>query len=345
MEDFTVVAVDAMGGDNAPGEIVRGSLEALKANEKIKVILVGEEEAIRRELSSAAYDEARLTVAPASEVITTNEAPEAAIRHKKDSSICVGEKLVKDGKADAFVSAGSTGAVLVGGQLIVGRIRGIERTPIATVIPTRKGISLLVDSGANVDSRSSHLVQYARMGSLYMEHIMHVNKPTVGIVNVGVEEEKGNALVKETYPLLKECADINFTGSVEARDIPFGAADVIVCDAFVGNVILKMYEGVAGALIGMIKETLVSSFRTKLGALLIMPALKSTLKVVDASEYGAAPLLGLKGLVIKAHGSSKAKEIRNSILQCITFREQHITEIISDSLGSQQTADLKGEET
>ena len=194
------------------------------------------------------------------------------------------------------------------------------------MIPTTKGVSLLIDSGANVDARSSHLIQFARMGSLYMEHVMGLKAPRVAIVNVGVEEEKGNALVKETYPLLKECQDINFIGSVEAREIPNGYADVIVCEAFTGNVILKLYEGTAGALVGMIKESMMSSFRSKLGALLVKPALKKTLKKLDASEYGGAPLLGLNGLVVKTHGSSKAKEICNSILQCIAFKEQRITE-------------------
>lgn len=326
MEERTRVAVDAMGGDNAPGEIVKGAVEAVNKSEKIQVFLVGQEEVVKKELAAYSYDKERLTVVNATEVIETGEPPVHAIRRKKDSSIVVGEKLVREGKADAFVSAGSTGAVLVGGQLVVGRIRGIDRTPIATLIPTTKGVSLLIDSGANVDARSSHLIQFARMGSLYMEHVMGVKAPRVAIVNVGVEEEKGNALVKETYPLLKECQDINFIGSVEAREIPNGYADVIVCEAFTGNVILKLYEGTAGALVGMIKESMMSSFRSKLGALLVKPALKKTLKKLDASEYGGAPLLGLNGLVVKTHGSSKAKEICNSILQCIAFKEQRITE-------------------
>jgi glycerol-3-phosphate acyltransferase PlsX len=326
MEERTRVAVDAMGGDNAPGEIVKGAVEAVNKSEKIQVFLVGQEEVVKKELAAYSYDKERLTVVNATEVIETGEPPVHAIRRKKDSSIVVGEKLVREGKADAFVSAGSTGAVLVGGQLVVGRIRGIDRTPIATSIPTTKGVSLLIDSGANVDARSSHLIQFARMGSLYMEHVMGVKAPRVAIVNVGVEEEKGNALVKETYPLLKECQDINFIGSVEAREIPNGYADVIVCEAFTGNVILKLYEGTAGALVGMIKESMMSSFRSKLGALLVKPALKKTLKKLDASEYGGAPLLGLNGLVVKTHGSSKAKEICNSILQCIAFKEQRITE-------------------
>lgn len=255
-----------------------------------------------------------------------------AVRKKKDSSIVVGMNLVKKGEADAFVSAGSSGAILVGGQIIVGRIRGVERPPLAPLIPTRKGVSLLIDCGANVDARSSHLVQFARMGSIYMEHVIGIKHPRVAIVNIGAEEEKGNALVKETYPLLKACGDINFTGSIEAREIPEGGADVIVCEAFVGNVILKLYEGVGATMLSMVKEGMMANLKSKIGALLAKPALKETMKAFDASQYGGAPLLGLKGLVVKTHGNSKSVEVCNSILQCITFKEQQINEKIKESL-------------
>ena len=240
--------------------------------------------------------------------------------------------MVKAEEADAFVSAGSTGAILVGGQLLVGRIKGVERPPLAPLIPTSKGVSLLIDCGANVDARSSHLVQFAKMGSLYMENVVGIKNPKVAIVNIGAEEEKGNMLVKETYPLLKACPDINFVGSIEARDIPNGDADVIVCEAFVGNVILKLYEGVGSMLKSKIKESLLATLRSKLGALLIMPSLKKTLKSFDASQYGGAPLLGLNGLVVKTHGSSKALEVTNSIIQCISFKEQRINEKIKERL-------------
>ena len=266
------------------------------------------------------------------EVIETAEPPVMAIRRKKDSSIVVGLKLVKEKKADAFVSAGSSGAVLAGGQLLVGRIKGVERPPLAPLIPTEKGFALLIDCGANVDARPSHLVQFAKMGSIYMKHVMGVKNPKVGIVNIGAEEEKGNALVKETFPLLKECRDINFTGSIEAREIPHGQADVIVCEAFVGNVILKLYEGVGSVLISKMKKGMMTSLRSKIGALLVKPALKSTMKDFDASEYGGAPLLGLNGLVVKTHGSSTSKEVCNSILQCVTFKEQRINEKIKECI-------------
>ena len=221
---------------------------------------------------------------------------------------------------------------MVGGQVLVGRSKGVERPPLAPLIPTAKGVSLLIDCGANVDARPSHLVQFAKMGSIYMENVVGIKNPRVAIVNNGAEEEKGNALVKETFPLLKEIEGINFIGSIEARDIPAGYADVIVCEAFVGNVILKLYEGVSSELIHKIKEGMMTSLRSKIGALLVKPALKSTLKSFDASEYGGAPLLGLKGLVVKTHGSAKAIEIKHGIFQCVQFKQQKINEKIAERI-------------
>ena len=329
------VAVDAMGGDNAPVEIIKGAVDAIRENREVRVFLVGREEVIREELKKYTYNVEQLEVVHAGEVIETAEPPVMAIRKKKDSSIVRAMYLVKEGTCDAFVSAGSSGAVLVGGQVIIGRIKGVERPPLAPLIPTEKGFSLLIDCGANVDARPSHLVQFAKMGSVYMENIMGVENPRVGIVNIGAEEEKGNALVKETFPLLKECSDINFIGSVEARDIPTGIADVVVCEAFVGNVVLKMYEGVGATLVKKIKQSMMSSLRSKIGALLVKPALKNTLKAFDTKEYGGAPLLGLNGLVVKSHGSSGSVEIKNSILQCIAFKEQNINEKIKEKIISE----------
>ena len=329
------VAVDAMGGDNAPSEIVKGAVEAVEERKDISVVLVGNQPVVEEELAKYQYPKEQMEIRHASEVILTEEPPVNAIRSKKDSSIVVGMKMVKAGEADAFVSAGSSGAILVGGQVIVGRNKGVERPPLAPLIPTEKGVSLLIDCGANVDARPSHLVQFAKMGSIYMEHVVGIKNPTVAIVNIGAEEEKGNALVKETFPLLKECKDINFIGSIEAREIPHGGADVVVCEAFVGNVILKLYEGVGATLLSKVKEGMMSSLRSKIGALLVKPALKATLKSFDASRYGGAPLLGLKGLVVKTHGNSTANEVRNSILQCVTFKEQAINEKIRESLAAE----------
>lgn len=326
------VAVDAMGGDNAPGEIVKGVVDAVNTQSEIMVHLVGKQDLIHAELEKYQYNAEQIKVVNADDIIETAEPPVMAIRKKKDSSIVVGLNLVKDGTCDAFVSAGSSGAVLVGGQFIIGRIKGVERPPLAPLIPTEDGVALLVDCGANVDARASHLLQFANMGSIYMENIVGIKNPRVAIVNIGAEEDKGNMLVKETFPLLKNCPDINFIGSIEARDIPKGYADVIVCEAFVGNVILKLYEGIGSTLMKKIKQGMMTTLRSKIGALLVKPALKETLKTFDASEYGGAPLLGLNGLVVKTHGSSKAKEIKNSIIQCVTFKEQHINDKIDEKI-------------
>jgi len=332
MAEMVNVAVDAMGGDNAPFEIIKGAVDAINADKRVKVFLVGQENVMKEELKKYTYNTEQLELVHASEVIETGEPPVMAIRKKKDSSIVKSMYMVKEGTCDAFVSAGSTGAVLVGGQIIVGRIKGVERPPLAPLIPTEKGVALLVDCGANVDARPSNLLQFAKMGSIYMESVIGVKNPKVGLLNIGVEEEKGNALTKETFPLLKSCPEINFVGNIEAREITSGAADVIVTDAFAGNVALKSLEGVAAVLVKQIKAGMMSTLRSKIGALLVKPALKNTLKQFSTEEHGGAPMLGLNGLVVKTHGSSKSKEICNSILQCIAFKEQNINEKIREQI-------------
>ena len=334
MAEYVKVALDAMGGDNAPGEIIKGAIDALKERDNLFVYVVGKKDIIEEQLASYTYDKNRLEVVDATEVIDTAEPPVMAIRKKKDSSIVKGMNMVKDKTCDAFVSAGSSGAILVGGLVIVGRIKQVERPPLAPLVPTKDGVSLLIDCGANMDARPSFLVQFAKMGSVYMKYAMGIDNPRVGIVNVGAEEEKGNSLVKETFPLLKSCPDINFIGSVEARDIPLGVADVIVCDAFVGNAILKTLEGVGKLMIGTVKETLTTNLKTKIGALFIKSALKENMKRFDVSNHGGAPLLGLNGLVVKTHGSRKAGEIKNTLIQCITFKEQNINDKIKEIIGN-----------
>ncbi len=332
MSELVRVAVDAMGGDNAPFVTVKGAVDAIKESDALKVFLVGQETAVNEELAKYDYDKNRIEVVNATEIIEMAEPPVMAIRTKKDSSIVKAMYMVNHGEADAYVSAGSTGATLVGGQVIVGRLKGVDRAPLAPLIPTEKGSSLLIDCGANVDARSNHLVQFAKMGTVYMENVMGKKNPTVAIVNIGAEEEKGNALVKETFPLLKNCPDINFIGSIEARDIPAGGADIIVCEAFTGNVILKMYEGVAKSMMHVIKKGLMSNLKTKIGALLIKNDLKKSLADYSMDQYGGAPMLGLKGLVVKTHGSANEVEVKNSILQCVTFTQQKISEKISEKI-------------
>ncbi len=343
MSTVTTIALDAMGGDHAPEEIIKGAVEAVNERNDIQIHFFGDRDRIKKELDKYEYNSSQVLITHTTEEISCDESPAVAIKKKKDSSLVMGLRSVRAGECDAFISAGSSGAVLVGGQVLVGKCRGVKRAPLAPLIPTEKGVSLLIDCGANVDARPEHLVQFAEMGAIYMEHVVGVHNPKVAIVNIGEEEAKGNALVKETYPLLKECSGINFVGSIEARDIPKGDVDVIVTEAFTGNVILKLMEGLAATLIHIIKEGMMSSTRGKIGGLLVKPALKETLKAFDASEYGGAPLLGLKGLVVKIHGSSKAKETKNAIFQCVSFKSENINDKIKDRFSQSARPERKAE--
>lgn len=330
MSEAIRVAVDAMGGDFAPTEIVKGAVEAVKEL-SVTVILVGQQEKIELELSKMSdYNKEKIEIVNAVEVIGTDESPTTAIRRKKDSSMVVGLNLVKEKKASAFVSAGSTGALLTGALFIVGRIKEVERPVLGTCLPTKKGFTFLVDSGANVDCKAKYLEQFAQMGSVYVEYVMGVQNPKVALVNIGAEKEKGNALTKEAYELL-ENADIHFTGNIEPREIPFGQADVVVCDGFVGNTILKLAEGLSSTLLGIIKDEITVG-PYKLAAGMLQGRFKNIKKRFDADEIGGAPFLGLQSLVVKAHGSSKAKAVKNAIKQCVSFTENDIVTKIQEKL-------------
>lgn len=324
------VIIDGMGGDNAPSEIVRGAIDALKEYD-IDLLIVGKEDLIRAELKKYDYKKEKVEILHADEVISNEEDPAFAIRRKKNSSLVVGMKALTEGKGDVIVSAGSTGAILAGGLFIVKRIKGIQRAALTSVYPTINGLSLLVDAGANTDSKPEYLQQFALMGSIYMEKVMGIDNPKVGLANIGTEEGKGNELAKTTYDLLKE-SNINFIGNVEGRDIPYGVADVIVADGFVGNVILKVTEGVALSLFGQLKDAFLKNTKNKIGALLLKSSLKELKSKIDYREYGGAPLLGTKQPIIKAHGSSDAYAIKNAIRQGINFVERDVIKTIEANL-------------
>jgi len=326
------IAVDASGGDHAPDIVVEACVMAMKEEKDISLTLFGDEQLLRAKLKDKDYDSSRLTIIDAKEKIENTESPVLAIRRKKNSSIVKGLRSVKEGNADAFVSAGSTGAVLAGGTLIIGRIKGVERPALGSFMPTAEGVTLLMDCGANVDTKPHFLHQFAQMGSIYYSSMMGKAKPTVGLVNVGAEDEKGDQLTKETFPLLKNDPNLNFYGNVEGRDIANGVVDVIIADGFVGNVILKHTEGLAQMLLSIIRDAMTSTWYAKIGALLIKGPLKKTLKSLDYTEYGGAPLLGLQGLVVKAHGSSNAKAFKNAIIQCKTFSDEKVNEKIKQYL-------------
>ncbi len=312
-----IIAIDAMGGDFAPKAVAEGALLALeKTPADVKLCLYGDKEQIEACLQGQTYDKERLDIVHCSEVISCEEAPAAAVRTKKDASLVRAAQDVADGKADCFLSAGSSGAVLTAGTLIIRRIKGIQRPALATLIPNLQGgHTMLIDSGANVDCKSAYLVQFAHMGKAYMEKVMGVENPRIALLNNGAEAEKGNELTKETYALLSQEPGLNFVGNAEARELMSGDCDVLVADGFAGNVLLKGTEGVAKAVTAMLKTELMSTLRGTIGGAIAKPAFGALKKRMDYKEVGGAPLLGVKGGVIKAHGSSDGKAIFNAILQ------------------------------
>ena len=326
------IAVDAMGGDHAPREIVKGAVQAA-AMEGVEIFLVGDEPQIRNVLrETAGWEKLPITIHHATEVIEMTESAEA-VRTKKDSSLVVAVQMVRDGRADAVLSAGSTAGAVAAAQLYLKRMKGIHRPTIATPMPTLQGTTLLLDSGANVDSKPEWLVQSAMMGSIYAENVLHVESPKVGLLNIGEEEEKGNQLARETYPLLQSCSSVRFIGNVEGRDIPKGDVDVVVCDGFVGNVILKFGEGLAKTIIGLLKDAVrEGGLLAKLGALLLVPTLKKLAKRLDVDENGGAPLLGVNGCVLIAHGASNAKSIDSAIRIGKQYVDSDVVSRIKESI-------------
>ncbi len=323
--------VDAMGGDYAPEAAVKGSILALRADPDLRISLAGVLGAVEPFLTGADDVRERIELIDAPEIISNHDAPALAIRQKKQSSIVMGMLSVREGETDGFVSAGSTGAILVGGMLRLGRIRGIERPALAPLLPSGKGSFLLIDCGANVDCKPEYLRQFGLMGNAYMEKFMRIEKPRVGLANIGDEAEKGNALVKETFPLM-QASSFHFVGNVEARYIPADMADVIVCDGFDGNLILKYTEGIASTLMGMIKRELMADWRSKLGAMLAKPAFGRVRKAMSYEEVGGAPLLGVAGAVVKAHGNSKDYAFASAIRQATGMVRAQVAQTIMSQL-------------
>lgn len=327
-----------MGGDHAPDEIVKGAVQAAKAG-LARIILVGDQSKIDPLLQGVDLSSLGISVVHASEVIGMDETPTTALRQKKDASITVALRLVKDGQADAVVAAGSTGAAMAAALMTLGRIPGIERPAIAVVLPTQKGPAVLLDVGANVDAKPSYLHQFAIMGSVYFRAVFKVDRPRVGLFNIGEEETKGNDQALKTFPLLKATPHLNFIGNVEGRDLPAGKADVVVTDGFVGNGLLKFAEGMALLLMDMMKEEIARDWRGKLGALFMKNNLRALKRRLDYSEYGGAPLLGVNGLCIIGHGSSKANGLYHAIRVAKEAAEGRVIQTIKDELAATPAAE------
>ena len=325
------IFLDAMGGDNAPECTVMGALEALRADPALQITLAGTASAIEPFLKDFGDARARVTVLDTPDIIPNHDSPVMAVRQKKGSAVVLGMLALNEGTADGYVSAGSTGATLAGGMFRLGRIPGIERPALAPLLPNGKGYFCLIDCGANVDCLPQYLPQFGVMGSAYMRCVQGLKDPRVGLVNIGAEAEKGNALVKAAYPLM-ESAPFNFVGNVEGRDITADMADVVVCDGFSGNLILKFMEGVAGTLLGIIKKELLADTRGKIAGLIAKPAFRRVKKTMDYSEVGGAPLLGVQGTVVKAHGASNAHAIACAIRQATRMFDGNVVQMIEETL-------------
>lgn len=326
-----IIIVDAFGGDNAPVEIIRGCELAVKEY-GINIKLVGKKDVINKAIEENNICKNNMEIVDAPDVITMDDKPGDIIRSKKDSSMALGLRLLANGEGDAFVSAGNSGALVMGATTIVKRIKGVKRPAFAPIIPKEEGFFMLIDCGANVDCKPQMLKQFAIMGSIYMEKVMKIKKPRVGLANIGTEEHKGGDLQKQAFTILKESDNINFIGNIEARDIPVDAADVVVSDGFTGNIILKTYEGVASTLMKKIKEVFSKNIRTKLAASIVYSDLKNMKKELDYNEYGGAPVIGIRAPVFKAHGSSNANTFKNAIKLLISYVNENVVSEISSNL-------------
>lgn len=327
------IILDGMGGDNAPAEIVKGAVQAA-AEMDHEIFIVGVENQIREELDKYKYNPDQIRIVHAEEVITNEDSPVKAIKRKRDSSMVKGLTMLKEGEGDLFVSAGNTGAQVVGGRMILGRINGIDRPALASIYPALgKGGQpcLLVDAGASAESKAHNLLEYGTMGSIYVDKVFGRPNPKVGLVNLGVEEGKGTSVTKEAYKQLSQ-APINFIGNVEAREVPAGVCDVIVCDGFVGNVMLKLTEGLAWNILKLIKKKFMEGIKAKFGAIFLKDKLYEMKDEFDYSEYGGAPILGVDGAMIKMHGSSNAKAVKNTILKGIPYAQEGVVDQIKDAI-------------
>lgn len=327
------IVIDGMGGDNAPKSNVEGAVEAIKEY-GVQLIITGDKDILEKELSNYEFDRSKLEIVHTTEIIENEDKPVKAIRSKKDSSMVVALRLVKEGKASAVISAGSTGALLAGGLFVVGRIKGIDRPCLCPAMPNvKRGMTLIADGGANVDCKPRNLVEFAGMSNIYARKVLGMENPRLALANIGTEEGKGNDLTKKAFEELKNL-DLNFIGNMEARDVINAYTDIIVCDGFTGNTLLKSAEGVAMSVMKLIKETLLSSTKGKIGAMFIKDDLSKLKSFMDYAEYGGAPLLGVNGGVIKAHGSSNSKAIKNAINQGIKFAEGNVVEDIKEFVKS-----------
>lgn len=340
------IIVDAFGGDNAPNEIIKGCAEALEETHDLQLVLSGNKEKILQAAAELGLSEAvsKMDILDCDEVITMEDDPMSVIKEKKNSSMAVGLRAVANGEGDAFASAGNSGALTVGATMLVKRIKGIKRVAFAPVLPKSEGVFMLTDGGANVDARPNMLMQFAIMASIYMKNVMGIENPRVGLANVGTEEHKGDDLRVETYKLMSESKEINFVGNVEPRDIPFDAADVVVADGFTGNIMLKLYEGVAGALMGKIKNVFSNGAKNKLAAAMVYGDLKKLKKSVDYNETGGAPIMGATKPVFKIHGSAKANTVKSAIRLSNAYAKSGITDTIIKTLENMKTDENDKEE-